>query len=290
MSWHVTANLLTAAFPFVHLPLPSPPAAAGEFFNHCCDPNAWWEDDYRLVARRRIPAGTEITYDYCTEDMEVAGFDCGALSVAGWAGWRWRGWRLLAVGGVRVAAPRAHLRRCCPPPALPPSTLFPAAACGAATCRKRVSSSDWARPDMWAAYNTHWKSHILAEITALQAKQAKASPAGPTPVPVLASPLLSSSSSAAACGGLETLASSPTAGNKVVIPPAALNWTADPTASAANAGGRNRSSSAGAAGDEANTDASTSASELASEAASMEEAASVGSVSDGEAPTALAVA
>jgi hypothetical protein len=152
---------------------------------------------------------------------------------------------------------------------------------------------------MWASYNTHWKSHILAEITALQAKQGKASPAGPTPVPVLASPLLSSSS-AAACAGLETLASSPSSrgdglgpsdtGNQATISVAARNWTADPTASAANAGGRNRSSSGGAGGDEATTDASTAASELASEAASMEEAASVGSVSDGEAPSAVAVA
>lgn len=26
----------------------------GEFFNHCCDPNCWWQDDFTLVARRAI--------------------------------------------------------------------------------------------------------------------------------------------------------------------------------------------------------------------------------------------
>ena len=48
----------------------------GEFFNHSCDPNAWWEDDYRLVARRDIAENEQICYDYCTEDMDVVSFNC----------------------------------------------------------------------------------------------------------------------------------------------------------------------------------------------------------------------
>jgi len=49
----------------------------GEFFNHCCDPNCWWEDDYTLVARRKIAQGEELRYDYATEDAADAGFPCG---------------------------------------------------------------------------------------------------------------------------------------------------------------------------------------------------------------------
>lgn len=33
--------------------------------NHSCDPNAWFADE-GLVARRAIPAGDELTYDYAT--------------------------------------------------------------------------------------------------------------------------------------------------------------------------------------------------------------------------------
>lgn len=59
-------------------PRPTPAPCAGEFFNHCCNPNAWWKDDFHLVARRPIAAGEEISYDYCTEDIDVAQFNCGA--------------------------------------------------------------------------------------------------------------------------------------------------------------------------------------------------------------------
>jgi hypothetical protein len=34
------------------------------FVNHCCDGNAWYEGDDRLVAKRDIKAGEEICYDY----------------------------------------------------------------------------------------------------------------------------------------------------------------------------------------------------------------------------------
>lgn len=32
--------------------------------NHSCEPNAWYRDNEHLVARRKIVAGEEITYDY----------------------------------------------------------------------------------------------------------------------------------------------------------------------------------------------------------------------------------
>ena len=40
-----------------------------EYMNHSCDPNAWWESDQKLSARRDIKAGEEITYDYSTTDI-----------------------------------------------------------------------------------------------------------------------------------------------------------------------------------------------------------------------------
>lgn len=34
------------------------------YVNHSCDGNCWYDDDDHLVARRRIPTGEEISYDY----------------------------------------------------------------------------------------------------------------------------------------------------------------------------------------------------------------------------------
>ena len=46
-----------------------------------CDPNTWWDGSTRLVARRDIEAGAEITYDYATcevdQEMEME-CDCGS--------------------------------------------------------------------------------------------------------------------------------------------------------------------------------------------------------------------
>ncbi|MBI1880573.1 MAG: SET domain-containing protein [Chloroflexi bacterium] len=39
------------------------------YMNHSCDPNTWWDGEYRLVARRDIQPGEEITYDYATADI-----------------------------------------------------------------------------------------------------------------------------------------------------------------------------------------------------------------------------
>ena len=47
-----------------------------DFINHSCEPNLVWEGSSRLVARRHIRAGEELTYDYRTEDYEVAPFQC----------------------------------------------------------------------------------------------------------------------------------------------------------------------------------------------------------------------
>jgi len=38
--------------------------------NHSCDPTTWWATPFVLVARRRIEAGEEITYDYATSECE----------------------------------------------------------------------------------------------------------------------------------------------------------------------------------------------------------------------------
>lgn len=40
-----------------------------KFMNHSCDPNTWWYGDDKLIARRNIRKGEEITYDYSTADV-----------------------------------------------------------------------------------------------------------------------------------------------------------------------------------------------------------------------------
>lgn len=42
------------------------------FMNHSCDPNAWFDGDARMTARRFIPAGTEVTCDYATFETEIS--------------------------------------------------------------------------------------------------------------------------------------------------------------------------------------------------------------------------
>ena len=46
------------------------------FFNHSCDPNLVFEDDWTLIAWRDIEKGEELTYDYGTEDFDVHPFEC----------------------------------------------------------------------------------------------------------------------------------------------------------------------------------------------------------------------
>jgi hypothetical protein len=46
------------------------PLGLSREMNHSCDPNTWWSGSTMLVARRRIRAGEEITYDYSTADIE----------------------------------------------------------------------------------------------------------------------------------------------------------------------------------------------------------------------------
>jgi SET domain-containing protein len=56
------------------------------FMNHSCDPNCWYSDGVRLVARRDIAPGEEITYDYATDaTAKEWGFDCkcGAVNCRG---------------------------------------------------------------------------------------------------------------------------------------------------------------------------------------------------------------
>lgn len=43
-----------------------PPGSPNHCGNHSCDPNLWWVDDFSLVTRDAIAAGTELTVDYGT--------------------------------------------------------------------------------------------------------------------------------------------------------------------------------------------------------------------------------
>ncbi len=46
------------------------PEGLSREMNHSCDPNTWWSGSTKLVARRQIEAGEEITYDYSTADID----------------------------------------------------------------------------------------------------------------------------------------------------------------------------------------------------------------------------
>ncbi len=46
------------------------PEGLSREMNHSCDPNTWWQGSARLVARRDIEAGKEITYDYSTCEID----------------------------------------------------------------------------------------------------------------------------------------------------------------------------------------------------------------------------
>jgi SET domain-containing protein len=40
------------------------------YMNHSCDPNTWHDGDWRIVARRDINPGEEVTYDYATSQTD----------------------------------------------------------------------------------------------------------------------------------------------------------------------------------------------------------------------------
>jgi SET domain-containing protein len=67
-----------------HLVLPA--GSAAHFANHSCDPTLWHDGPYRLVARRAVAAGEELTVDYGT-DSGAAGFAmacaCGSAACRG---------------------------------------------------------------------------------------------------------------------------------------------------------------------------------------------------------------
>jgi len=48
----------------------SSPQGLSREMNHSCDPNTWWSGSTRLVARRDIEAGEEVSYDYSTTDVD----------------------------------------------------------------------------------------------------------------------------------------------------------------------------------------------------------------------------
>lgn len=50
---------------------------AGNFFNHSCDPNCWFEpgNSHNLIARRDIQPGEELTFDYAMSEAHEWPFD-----------------------------------------------------------------------------------------------------------------------------------------------------------------------------------------------------------------------
>ncbi len=62
------------------------PVGLSREMNHSCDPNTWWSGSTRLVARRDIGAGEEITYDYATTEVDhdfELNCDCGSARCRG---------------------------------------------------------------------------------------------------------------------------------------------------------------------------------------------------------------
>jgi len=62
------------------------PQGIDGYMNHSCDPNTWWADDVTLIARRDIPAGEEVTYDYASSDVSLdfrMECRCGAAACRG---------------------------------------------------------------------------------------------------------------------------------------------------------------------------------------------------------------
>lgn len=54
-----------------------------KYMNHSCEPNTWWGDNQTMIARRDILAGEEITYDYCTTEIDIPfemACHCGAAT------------------------------------------------------------------------------------------------------------------------------------------------------------------------------------------------------------------
>jgi hypothetical protein len=57
------------------------PEGLSREMNHSCDPNTWWSGSTRLVARRDIQLGEEVTYDYSTADITNSfEMECGCGS------------------------------------------------------------------------------------------------------------------------------------------------------------------------------------------------------------------
>lgn len=57
--------------------------------NHSCDPNTWMQGDEKLIARRDVQKGEEVTYDYGTTEIDprhegVWRCRCGAKNCRGY--------------------------------------------------------------------------------------------------------------------------------------------------------------------------------------------------------------
>ena len=61
----------------------------GEYMNHSCDPNCWFQGDTVMVARRTIMPGEEVTYDYAMSDI-VSSFHDGLTCLCHATGCRGR--------------------------------------------------------------------------------------------------------------------------------------------------------------------------------------------------------
>lgn len=93
--------------------------------NHSCDPNAWMEGAFAVVARRAIPPGEEVTMDYA----------------------------LFSFDGPEVV----------PAPDSPEAKGTPCR-CGSPLCRGAIRGSDWRRPELRARYRGRFSPYLNRRI------------------------------------------------------------------------------------------------------------------------------
>lgn len=102
--------------------------------NHACDPNAWMDGAFAVVARRAISPGEEVTIDYALFTFDEPD---------------------------RLPAPDA-----------PDGTGTPCR-CGSPICRGVIGGSDWRRPDLRAKYRGRFSPFLNRLIAADEADEAE---------------------------------------------------------------------------------------------------------------------
>jgi hypothetical protein len=69
-NFHEASIIPVDAHTYLGLPITDDSPTLDEYLNHSCDPNTWMRDEVTIVARRKIPAGEEVTLDCAMWDAD----------------------------------------------------------------------------------------------------------------------------------------------------------------------------------------------------------------------------